>query len=373
MKTILLCAALIFIAFTIQAQAVVNINSDAQIVCTGAPQIVLQNTSWRNAGTFESAESSLNFNGSKAGTAKIGDNTFNNYYNIVIDRGVNEELLLQSDIDVSGNLSFNSGHLYLNGQSLTLLSETSRLHDETSAQYAFSYVGGEMIAGTLLSYPDKENPGNLGAIITAYGDLSYTEVRRGYGLFQLPTSHSIARWYQINTTAGANAPSILRFSYFDHELNALDEAQLQVWHSTDNGFNWLPLMIVNRNTTDNWVEAYNEGLNGMYTLAIASNNVTPDGEGFSTGLSPETRARESIFAYPNPMTGPINVNIQSANSKNTILVLTDVQGKTLFSKTIVLEQGINKLDFDFSFLSPGTYFLKMDGKDAVAIPIVKMP
>ena len=63
------------------------------------------------------------------------------------------------------------------------------------------------------------------------------------------------RTYLITPTGGADYTATLRLHYLDSELNGNSESTLQLWRN--NGSNWTPQGVTNRNTTQNWVEYNN--------------------------------------------------------------------------------------------------------------------
>ncbi|MBC7898438.1 MAG: carboxypeptidase regulatory-like domain-containing protein, partial [Saprospiraceae bacterium] len=60
------------------------------------------------------------------------------------------------------------------------------------------------------------------------------------------------RTYIITPTGGGPYTATLRLHYLDSELNGNAESTLQLWRN--NGTNWTPQGVSNRNTTQNWVE-----------------------------------------------------------------------------------------------------------------------
>jgi len=371
MKSIIINSLILLLGSSLYGQASLQATSGTQIICSGSAQIVLQDISWNNNGTVVPAQSILSFTGNAAGQASMEDALFNPYHNIVVDRPGNE-LILQSDLDLEGNFTFQSGHLHLNNQTLTFLTETGSLDQEDATRHAYSPIGGQMIAGKLLSFPDKENVGNLGAIITAGGNLSYTEVRRGHGLYFTPGGHSISRWYQINSVAGAGVPTAIRFTYFDHELNGLEEGQLQVWHSTNYGLSWSPVEISARSTTHNWVQVFGSDFSGLFTLALPSGSLSPEGGALGqAGTTPE--AESSLMAYPNPLVDQLQVELEAPTDQDLELQWLDAAGRLVKTERIAVATGKNTYTFDLATLPAGTYYLKVEGAAYTAVPLVKMP
>lgn len=370
MKKSIIYIFLLLLSYGAFAQARVQLTGSSQIVCSGQPFIVLNDICWQNHGAIEADQSTLVFSGNQVGTALFEDAFFNLYNDIIINRP-NEELILQSAVDIEGSISFNAGNLFLNNQTVSFIDEMGGLKGEQANRFAFSPVGGQMIAGQLLTFPEKENVGQLGAIISAGGDLSYTEVRRGHGLYLTPGGHSIARWYRINSVAGQNVPTSIRFTYFEHELSGLNEATLQVWNSQDYGFSWQPVPTSNRNTSDNWIEVLGQGLSGLFTIAPTAGGLAPQGGEVhveSTNIKPL-----NWNAFPNPLVDQLTVQMESKITTDIQLIWLDATGRTIKTEAATLDAGTNTLIFDMTSLTPGTYFLKANHEAYPTQTLIKVP
>jgi hypothetical protein len=67
--------------------------------------------------------------------------------------------------------------------------------------------------------------------------------------------NAASRTYLITPTGGSGYTATLRLHYLDSELNGNSESTLQLWRN--DGTNWTPQGVTNRNTTQNWVEYNN--------------------------------------------------------------------------------------------------------------------
>lgn len=369
MKQLIINAVLCLLCLNVvNAQSGVKVTSGSQIVCEGNPHIVLNDMSWDNEGSFKASNSFLHFTGTKEGTATIADASFNTYHHLSVNR-LNDALRLDSDIDLEGNYYFLDGLLNLNNQTLTFLNEEGYMMNENENAHAVGPVGGQAIAGKLLTFPEKENVGNLGAIITAGGDLSYTEIRRGHGLYFTPGGHSISRWYIINSAMGMNVPTSIRFHYLEHELNGLNENHLQVWNSNDYGLSWNMVEVVNRNTHENWVEIFGEGINGLFTISNPAGDFSPEGDAYAT--TPEVEIGK-LNAYPNPLVDQLQVVLEVEKEGNLQLQWLDAMGRIIKMADVNALSGKNIYSFDLSTFAAGTYFLTIVGEAYLPIRIVKM-
>ena len=373
MKTITISTILLLLSAGLYAQASLTAKGGTHIVCSGNPSIVLRDMGWNNEGAFSPGQSELSFIGTQANAASFSDDLFNPYHMVNIRRA-GSELRLDSDIDLQGNIRFQSGLLNLNNQTATFLSAGRGLRHEDGSRYTYGPIGGQLLAGKILDFPEKENVGNLGAVFTAGGDLSYTEVRRGHGLYFTPGGHSISRWYQINSIGGAGVPTAIQFSYFEHELNGLDEGQLQVWHSADYGLSWTPVEVVSRSIAHNWVQIFGEGFGGLYTLALPGGSFVPGGAPLAEQpvLKP-ANAEKALHCYPNPVASQLNVTLEATKGQLLTLEWYDAAGHLVKAEPVEAVKGQNTFSFDLARLPAGTYFLGVQGAGQEAVPLVKLP
>jgi hypothetical protein len=373
MKIIIINACLLLFATYLAAQAGVQISSGVHLVCSGEVEVVLNDMNWENEGSFSAGESTLRFIGGLPAYGHFQDALFNAYHHVSVRRP-GSELTLQSDLDLEGDFTFLSGRLNLHNQALTLLEADSKLEQESSLHHTFGPTGGQLIAGAVLTFPEGDNPGKLGARFTAGGDLSYTEVRRGHGLYFTPGGHSISRWYSIHSALGAGVPTVLRLDYFDHELNGLAEHQLQAWNSTDYGLSWTPVAVTARNTTHNWVEIYGEGLSGLFTLSMPTDGSAPAGGASGQAQSvPASAAMQDLSVYPNPAVDFVQVVVKADEEARVYMQWLDAAGKLIQQSETVLYKGENIFNQNIGHFAAGTYFLKIQGQQFKAFPIVKLP
>ena len=63
--------------------------------------------------------------------------------------------------------------------------------------------------------------------------------------------------------------------------------------------------------------------------------------------------------FPNPATENLSVSIDAPNSEQSTIVVTDIYGKTILTKSINIIEGSNLINIHIQHLSNGTYFLKL--------------
>jgi hypothetical protein len=90
------------------------------------------------------------------------------------------------------------------------------------------------------------------------------------------------------------------------------------------------------------------------TISIATTQITPD----SINRAELLNTSPEIRAYPNPFVNSINVTIRG-NAGNYKLVLVDVSGKVLWTKTGKKNAGSYRESLNTSALQRGVYFLKI--------------
>jgi hypothetical protein len=80
----------------------------------------------------------------------------------------------------------------------------------------------------------------------------------------------------------------------------------------------------------------------------------------------------NVIAYPNPFTNGFNIEMVSAEEAVYTYSVSDIQGKVLFTNTVNINEGINRISVDqANLLSSGVYFLRLEGKEATTIKLIK--
>ena len=99
----------------------------------------------------------------------------------------------------------------------------------------------------------------------------------------------------------------------------------------------------------------NQGGTYYYRLRQVDNN----GEEKFYGPESVSFSREALVlnAYPNPSSGIVKVQFEAGESKEATVMVVDVHGKTVFSKQVATDRGLNTLQIDLSNQSNGLYIL----------------
>lgn len=252
MKKILLVLLTDCFAASIFSQNSLHLSGGSSVKLSNSAQVVLDNTDLINNGTISlsAGDGTFKFKGN-INTNISGSNK--PVFDILELDKSSTQLILQRDIDVIGNIIFTSGIFHLNGHVVDLGS-TGLLLNENESNRFIGPNGGYIQFASSLNSPASANPGNLGAIISSTQSLGTTIIRRGHvAQSNVGTGSSILRYYDILPTVNTNLNATLRFTYFDAELNSLNENSLNLWKSTDN-VNWSFIGFDAQNLASNFVE-----------------------------------------------------------------------------------------------------------------------
>lgn len=176
------------------------------------------------------------------------------FYQLQMAKTGTASVQLRQDCNILQDILFTSGLLDLNSHIISL-SPTAFLMNENEASRITGAAGGYVTITTNLNAPAGANPGNLGALITTTRDLGLTTIRRGHQPQQNSAGGgtSINRYFDIAPSFNTALNATLRISYFDAELNGLDENSLDVWKD-GGGNHWTDQGFAGRNTTTNYVD-----------------------------------------------------------------------------------------------------------------------
>ncbi|MEM6264716.1 MAG: hypothetical protein AAGI38_19545, partial [Bacteroidota bacterium] len=282
------------------AQGTLQIQNGTYLVASGTPEIVLQNVSWKNNGTFTADSSTVNFNGTSSDT--IAGSAVTNFYGLKINN-TQDTVYLEKAISVTDSIYFIAGILNLNGNDITLGTDQGGLSGESETARITGANGGEIVKVLPLNAPSGTNPGNLGVSITSASNLSSTIVRRGHVAQDLSGSNSIERYYVIVPANNAGLNASVEVSYFDAELNGLTEADLESWHQT--GTNWINYEPDMTDAVANTVDITLDTL-GTFTLGEGALKLSPKvflQGAYSSGTMNDNLRQANVLPTTEPYTG----------------------------------------------------------------------
>lgn len=263
MKKYLLLYKILFLSLPAFTQ--LNISAGTQWVNSGNVTVNVRDINLVNNGTFMAGNSILKFSGNSNNA--IGGNSSIAFYELQLSKTNNAILSLLSDININSKITFNSGLFDLNQKNISL-ANNAFLNNENENSRIVGATGGEVTISLSLNKPTNINPGNLGAVLTSNSNLGTVIIKRGHkdqsgtGL-----SGSINRYFNISN-GGNNINAILRFNYFDAELNGQDESLLNLFQSINNGGTWNNRSFTTRDAAANYVEK--TGLNSLALLTLAT-------------------------------------------------------------------------------------------------------
>lgn len=184
-----------------------------------------------------------------------------NIYTLNLSTG-GDSILLERNLSISDSLNFNSGKLFLNGKVITLSTQAS-LYGESETSRAYGDAGTIKTQRALSNI--NLNVANLGLGINSSQNLGMTTITRGHGE-QTAADTSMLRYISFDPTFNGSLNASATLHYFDAELNGLNESNIQLYRSTDNGATW-QIKLSSQNSSANTM--YHQGLDslGRFTLA----------------------------------------------------------------------------------------------------------
>lgn len=255
---------LILSPFFLNAQGGLIVESGAKVVVRDSPQIVINDGKFKNDGDFTAGSGTVHITGdTDVANSTIGGMAVTSFNNLNINKTSND-VRLDFDIKVVGNIEMNGGLLILNYSDIELGGD---IIGETESNRITGTAGGAIIKSLELDTPTGANPGNLGAEITSPINLGMTMIRRSHVQMENDGNYSIDRRYDISPENEFGLDATVRFHYFDAELSTLVENDLEMWNY--DGLEWESFGSENSHTTENWIEA--SGFTSFHTITLAEN------------------------------------------------------------------------------------------------------
>jgi hypothetical protein len=251
MKQVLTIISFFFTASIATAQLVIQ--NGTTITTTGNALVTLKDIDLVNNGTIQQAPRDGKFLFSGNGNNIISGANSPTFDLFEINKTGSSKISLAQTIHIAGGINFTSGLIDLNNNNI-LLQPAAMLNGENENSRITGTTGGYVEIISSLNGPTSVNPGNLGAVFTTSQNLGSTIIRRGHTLQAInSTSNTIYRYYDIIPTNNTALNAVLRFYYFDAELNGQVENTLNLWKSPDN-ISWTNMGFTSFNSTNNYVE-----------------------------------------------------------------------------------------------------------------------
>ncbi len=332
-------------ATPIQAQQV-TISPGLYVTATGAPNLVFRNLGLTNNGYFKAAASTVTFTDStNTKPVLINGSSHTSFYQLAI----NQEVQLQHNIAVTGNLYLNSGNLRLDHYTLDL-AHSGNIIGERNGSRIMGSQGGAITRTASLQAPQQVNPGNIGVSITSTANLGETVITRGHeSLVQGSATASTNRYFDIAPTFNTNLNASLQFHYLDAELTG-NENELTLFATE--GVGWKPAGKDISNPSGNWL--IKNKLDQLHRYTLAGNP------------GPAT-----IQVYPNPVRDRFTLTLSARGNEQLELSLLDQAGKIIERKKITTRTGVNNMDWNISRLAAGNYHLVLKGAQTSTVKIIK--
>ncbi|MBN9380469.1 MAG: hypothetical protein J0H74_06875 [Chitinophagaceae bacterium] len=254
----------------------ITITPGASLVLTGNDTLTIQNGGLINNGSFSAGNGAVLFTGTTAtANSFIGGAGPMMFYHLTINKTSND-VVLNSDIIVNGNLTMMAGNLQLNNYVVDLGSGAGAIVGENINARITGLRGGTINKTVLLNAPAAVNPGNIGVEITSAANLGSTLIKRGHVQQTTPGGGlSIDRYFDIVPTNNSALNATLKFYYFDNELAGRNKPELTQWESADTGAHWAFLGMNQLDNANDWVLKNSIAVFDRVTLASDINNPLP--------------------------------------------------------------------------------------------------
>jgi len=200
------------------------------------------NGNWTNNASYSSTNGTVIFK---------GDNTTVNGTNITTFKNINvdklttsSQLFLTKNMAVTGNLTMNTGDIYLNNHNLNL-GLTGSVINETNDNKLFDHYTagtGTITANRINLTPSSgETFGNIGIKITSSQNFGNTIITRSHKqqVSVINGTAGVYKYFDIVPTNNVNLNATLRMYYLDEEIPmGMNESDFAFYNSTDNGGTW---------------------------------------------------------------------------------------------------------------------------------------
>ena len=166
---------------------------------------------------------------------------------------------------------------------------------------------------------------------------------------------AVKRYFYFSPSGGSNYTADITFPYNAAELNTNTESNLVPWHYGQTKWN----VKLNDNAVN-----------------TASHYVTSRGVAAGIFANSEWKLADvalglgSLFVYPVPARGSMNISYTAERNGKAAIELLDVSGKVHKVAEKDMLKGFNKLSVNISGLSTGQYILKVEEGNAVQTKVV---
>ncbi len=339
---------------------IVSDGANLKIVCSGSPQIVVTDLSYKNDASsthFVAGTSKVIFNGNGTATETINSTAgyTTEFGDVTLDR--TNGLLLQAPINVTGTLSLTNGLLDIAGYTLNM--QANPIVGGSPLSYIKTSGTGTLnrsVGATAVDYPigaAAYNPARL--INTGTADVISLRVvdnvtNDGTALGLTTTEAVVNRTWMIGEeiAGGTNATIRLYWNGAGEEINGFAATNAFMAQYVSASSMWDNL---GGSMGTGYIETSNNTALSPFTIS-SSNTFAP------LAINELNFDSFSFTAYPNPSTGNFNVKLEGiALDGNAQLNITDVNGRLM--RSMELENSTMVYTISENNLSPGVYYLQI--------------
>jgi len=271
MKKLIISLIALAIGYGLWGQGALRIESSTYMTATGTVQISLSELHWQQDGLFNPAQSTVVIRGT-AGNQEVGGAQPPSFHSLHLDKNSGQTRLNQPTL-IRQEVRFLQGNLDLNGQGL-YLDDAATLEQESETARVLDQTGGGFVQISLpLNAPSALDPGNLGFSITSTANLGQTSIIRSHDPPSVNGAGAIERYFEVNPTNNSSLNATVEFSYFDAELNGLNESNFRLYQSNDNGLSWNAFASSSHTPTTNTVQL--TGLSELARLTVSNQVAFP--------------------------------------------------------------------------------------------------
>ncbi len=352
---------------------IVSDGANLKIVCSGSPQIVVTDLSYKNDASsthFVAGTSKVIFNGNGTATETINSTAgyTTEFGDVTLDR--TNGLLLQAPISVTGTLSLTNGLLDIAGYTLNM--QANPIVGGSALSYVKTSGTGTLnrsVGAAAVDYPIGSaayNPAQL--INTGTADVISLRVvdnvtNDGTALGLTTTEAVVNRSWMIGEeiAGGTNATIRLYWNGAGEEINGFAAANAFMAQYVSASSMWDNL---GGSMGTGYMETSNNTTLSPFTIS-SSNTFAP------LAINKLNFDSFSFTAYPNPSDNEFTLVINGLEiSGETTLNVRDANAKLVRSVALEIQPGVNSFLVPDLELAPGMYYIQLEN-DNYRSPSIK--
>lgn len=172
------------------------------------------------------------------------------------------------------------------------------------------------------------------------------------------SENEVKRYFYFDPVGGNGYTADITFPYSPNELNTNTETDLVAWYY-DEYNKWKQKLTGNTiNTRSHY----------LTSAGIKAQNL--ENHEWKIAEVKFENKNESLFVYPIPAKGTLNILLIAEANKKVKIELIDVAGKADKALQKDIQKGINKIAIDIATLSSGQYILKVEEGNTIQTKVV---